>query len=153
MVSHTFIIGRRKERRVSRKRKLKRQGRNTRKSELVIEGGWYIMHPYHSCVYISFWYVHGVCTFRVRALNKSIINVSYKSAIPISVWPYLIPLQHYIWSDGLFCFISICQFGSFKNPVAIITSLSVLYFRFRRFILLVQMIKVISINSGSNTSS
>ena len=39
---------------------------------------------------------------------------------------------------GIFCFISICKFGSLKNPFATITSLSELYFRFRRFILLVQ---------------
>ena len=37
----------------------------------------------------------------------------------------------------LFCFISIYKFSSFKNPFATITSLSALYFRFRRFILLV----------------
>ena len=36
------------------------------------------------------------------------------------------------------CFISICKFGSFKNPFAMITSLSKLSFRFRIFILLVQ---------------
>ena len=41
-------------------------------------------------------------------------------------------------NDGLFCFISIFKFGSFKNSFAMITSLSELYFRFRRFILLVQ---------------
>ena len=35
-------------------------------------------------------------------------------------------------------FSSICKFGSFRNPFAMITSLSELYFRFRRFILLVQ---------------
>ena len=34
---------------------------------------------------------------------------------------------------------SISKFGSFNNPFAIITSLSELYFRFRRLILLVQM--------------
>ena len=34
--------------------------------------------------------------------------------------------------------ISICKFGSFKNPFSTITSLSEFYFRFRRFILLVQ---------------
>ena len=33
------------------------------------------------------------------------------------------------------CFISICKFGSFKNPFATITSLSELFFRSRRFIL------------------
>ena len=43
-------------------------------------------------------------------------------------------------------FSGVCKFGSFKNPFAIITSLSELYFRFRRFILLVQMKKVISEN-------
>ena len=37
-------------------------------------------------------------------------------------------------SDGLFYFISICNFGSFKNPFATITSLSELYFSFRKFI-------------------
>ena len=36
---------------------------------------------------------------------------------------------------------------------AVITNLSELYFRFRRFILLVQTKKVISINYGSSTSS
>ena len=52
---------------------------------------------------------------------------------------------NFLGSDGLFCFNSICKFGSFKNPFATITSLSELYFRFRRFILLVQTKKVISI--------
>ena len=46
-------------------------------------------------------------------------------------------------SNELFCFISICKFGTFKNPFAIITSLSELYFRSRRFIILVQTKKVI----------
>ena len=36
------------------------------------------------------------------------------------------------------CFSSICKFGSFKNPFAMITNVSELYFRFREFILLVQ---------------
>ena len=39
------------------------------------------------------------------------------------------------------CFSSICKFGSFKNPFATIISLSEIYFRFRRLILLVQMKK------------
>ena len=43
-------------------------------------------------------------------------------------------------SGGLFSFISICRFGSFKNPLTI-TNLPEFYFRFRRFILLVQMKK------------
>ena len=59
----------------------------------------------------------------------------------------------FLGSDGLFCFISICQFSSFKNPFAMITSLSKLSLRSRRFILLVQMKKVFSINYGSSTSS
>ena len=56
-------------------------------------------------------------------------------------------------SDGLFCFISICKFGSLKNPFATITILSELYFRSRRFILLVQTKKVISMSYVSSTSS
>ena len=59
----------------------------------------------------------------------------------------------FLEKDRLFCFISICQFGNFKNPFATITSLSELYFRFRTFILLVQMVKVISMNHGSCKSS
>ena len=55
--------------------------------------------------------------------------------------------------DRLFCFISICKFGSFKNPFAMITSLSELYFRSRRFILMVQMKKVIFMKYGSSSSS
>ena len=51
------------------------------------------------------------------------------------------------------CFISICKFGSFKNPFTTITNLSELYFRIRRFILLVQTKQVISMNYGSSTSS
>ena len=39
-----------------------------------------------------------------------------------------------------------------QNPFAMISSLSELYFRFRRFILLVQMKKVISMNYGSSAS-
>ena len=35
-------------------------------------------------------------------------------------------------SDEFFCFISICKFGSFKNPFATIASLSELYFIFKR---------------------
>ena len=50
-------------------------------------------------------------------------------------------------------FISICKFGSFKNPFAMITSLSEFYFRSRKFILLVQTKKVISMSYGSSTSS
>ena len=45
----------------------------------------------------------------------------------------------YLGSDGRFCFSSMLgKFGSFKNLFTTITSLSELYFRFRRFILLVK---------------
>ena len=49
-----------------------------------------------------------------------------------------VPGAKFLWSDGLFCFISICKFGSFKNCFALITGLFELFFRFRRFILLIQ---------------
>ena len=48
------------------------------------------------------------------------------------------------------CFLSICKFGSFKNPLSMITSL---YFRLRRFILLVQTKKLISMSCGSSKSN
>ena len=51
------------------------------------------------------------------------------------------------------CFISICKFGSFKNPFATITNLSGLYCRFRRFNFLVQTKKVIFMNYDSSASS
>ena len=44
----------------------------------------------------------------------------------------------FLGRDGLFRYVSICKSSSFKNPYATITSLSEIYFRFRRFILLVQ---------------
>ena len=50
----------------------------------------------------------------------------------------------FLRSDRLFSFISICKFGSFKNLFAMVTSLSELYFRFRRIIQLVQKKKVTS---------
>ena len=50
---------------------------------------------------------------------------------------------------GLFCFISIYTFRSFKNPFATIINLSELYFRFRRFILFVKTKKMISMNYHS----
>ena len=45
-----------------------------------------------------------------------------------------VPRAKFLGSKRLFCFISICKFGNFKNPFAKITSLSELYLRFRRFI-------------------
>ena len=59
----------------------------------------------------------------------------------------------FLGSDGIFCFINICNFGSFKDTFTTITILSELYFRFRRFIFLVQTKKVISMNYGSSRSS
>ena len=49
-----------------------------------------------------------------------------------------VPRVKFLGSDELFRFSSICKFGSFKNHFAPITSLSELYFRFRRFVLLVK---------------
>ena len=51
------------------------------------------------------------------------------------------------------CFSRMCKFGSFKILFAAITSLPELYFRFRRFILLLQTKKVVSINYSSITNS
>ena len=59
----------------------------------------------------------------------------------------------YLGSNGVFCFISICKFGNFKNPLAMIIRLSEHYLRIRRFFSLVQTKKVISMTYGSSTSS
>ena len=64
-----------------------------------------------------------------------------------------VPRAKFLVSNGLFCFIRLCTFGSFKNPFAKITRLSELYFRIKRFILLVQTKNVISMNYGSSTFS
>ena len=61
-------------------------------------------------------------------------------------------LCKFLESNRLFCFISTCKFGSFKNPFAMITSLSELYFRFRRSVLLLQKKIVIFMNYGSSTT-
>ena len=53
----------------------------------------------------------------------------------------------------LFCLLSICKFGSSKNLFAASTSLSEHCFRFRRYVLLVQTKKVISVTYYSSTSS
>ena len=50
------------------------------------------------------------------------------------------------------CFSSIFKSGNFQNPFAMMNSLAELYFRFKRFVLLVQTKKVISMNYGSSTS-
>ena len=63
------------------------------------------------------------------------------------------PRAKFLGSNGLFFVISICKFGIFKNPFASITSLSELYFRIRRFILLAETKKVISVNYGRSTAA
>ena len=75
------------------------------------------------------------------SLLRTILAVHQKSRKP-SFWEVM---NSYL--------ISISMFGSFKSPFGKITSLSGLYFRFRRFSLLVQTKKVISVNYGSSTSS
>ena len=73
-------------------------------------------------------------------LLRTLLAICQKSR-ELSFWEVMDPF-----------FSSIYKFGSFKNSFATITSLSELYFRFRRFILLVQMKKVISMNYDSSTS-
>ena len=63
-----------------------------------------------------------------------------------------VPRAKLLGKDEFLCLISICKFSSFKNPFATITILSELYFRFRKFILLVQTKKVICMNYGSRSS-
>ena len=69
----------------------------------------------------------------------------------------LIAIHQKSWGPSfpgrLLCFISICKLGSFKNTFGTISSLSELHFRFRVFILPVQMKKAISMSYGCSTSS
>ena len=51
------------------------------------------------------------------------------------------------------CFLSICKFGNFKNPLSMIISLFELYFGLRRPILLVQTKELISMSCGSREGS
>ena len=71
------------------------------------------------------------------SLLRTILAIRQKSQEP-----------KFLEGNRLFCFISICKFVSSKNPFATITSLSELCFTIRRFILLVQMKKVISMNEA-----
>ena len=64
-----------------------------------------------------------------------------------------VPRAKFPSSSGLFCFISICKFVSFNNPFATIISLFGLYYRIRRFTLLIQTKKMISMNYGRSTGS
>ena len=59
----------------------------------------------------------------------------------------------FLGNNGLFCFTTICKFGSNKKPFATITSLSEPYHKIRWFFWLVETKKVISVNYGSSTSS
>ena len=59
----------------------------------------------------------------------------------------------FLGNNGLFCFTTICKFGSIKNPFATITSLSEPDHKIRWFFWLVETKKVISVNYGSSTSS
>ena len=71
-----------------------------------------------------------------RSLNKGGISV-----LPL-LRTWLAICQKYwepsFWKWETLLFISVCMFDSFKNSFAMITSLSKLYFRFRRFFLLVK---------------
>ena len=64
-------------------------------------------------------------------LNRGVQQIYLENTISNSP---KVPWVKFLRSNGLFCFISMCKFGSFKNPFAMITSLSELYFRIRRFI-------------------
>ena len=59
----------------------------------------------------------------------------------------------FLGSNWLFCFISICKFGSFKNPFATITSLSKLTLEAEDLSFWSKMKKMISMNYGNSTSS
>lgn len=61
-----------------------------------------------------------------------------------------VPKTKFLGSDIIFCFIRISKFGNCENPVATFFNLSKLCLRQGRFILLLQMNDMISINYGSS---
>ena len=63
-----------------------------------------------------------------------------------------VPRAKFLRSDGIFCFVELCKFGSFKNPFATITNLSGFYFKFGRFIVGTNE-KLSSMNYDSCTNS
>ena len=63
-----------------------------------------------------------------------------------------IPRVKFLWSDGLFCFSSICKFGTLLEQLLAFLNFNC-NFRLRRFILLLQTKKVISMNYGSSANS
>ena len=76
----------------------------------------------------------------------------------LSFLKILLAIRQKTWGPSFWevinsCFITICKIGIFKNPFVTITILFELFFRFKRFILLVQMKKIISMNYRSSTSS
>ena len=101
--------------------------------------------------FIEFW------VFKIRVLKKCFSNFALSDAEDNNTALFSregvadLPLLRTLFpgSNGLSCFISKCKFDSFKNTFAMITSLSELNFRFRRFVLLLQMRKVISMAETS----
>ena len=60
-------------------------------------------------------------------------------------------LAKFLGSDTLFCFISMREFESFKNPFAIITDLSEFHVRCRKSVLLIHTKKVVSMSYCNKT--
>ena len=60
-------------------------------------------------------------------------------------------LATFLGSDTLFCFISMREFESFKNPFAIITDLSEFHVRCRKSVLLIHTKKVVSMSYCNKT--
>ena len=119
-----------------------------------------VFHHLRICkICCSSTYNHDLHYFEKTFLHGQHVQNIHLKAWGIADLPLLrtlltkVPRVKFLGSDGLFCFIRICKFGSFKNPFSTITSLPELCFRFRSFVLLVEMKKVTSMNYGSSTGS
>ena len=83
--------------------------------------------------------------------NKRLLSHWVEELKHIYLYIYLLAIlksperAKFLGNHRLFCFISICNFGSFKNLFAMIISLCELYFWFRKFALLLET-KVISMS-------
>ena len=67
-----------------------------------------------------------LCSFRLVLKGKQVNRFTFVENT-VSNLPK-VPRTKFLRSDGLFCFSSTCKPSSFKNPFAIITSLSELYY-------------------------
>ena len=88
----------------------------------------------------TYWKVQLVCIkFQAQSSLEPLLKYNQDQMPLMNQASSKVSRAKFLGNDELFYFISIYKFASFKNPFAMITSLAELYFRFRRFTLLVEI--------------